>query len=567
MRALDPPEQLAHLGRLRLAMARHHLRAWRREPLFKQSVLPVIFALLWFGWYAGCARAFRYLLLLPGIGPILVDRLTALMLAAVFGMLIASTIVTALTTLYHSRDVNALLAYPVSHASLFILKAAEVGLIAAWAPLFFLGPVLLAYGLTLRLAWPYYLAAGAAVPWFLALACLLGLWLVLLAARWCPHLRGERWRVLLPAAAMLWLIWLVRRLPHGNEVTAPQVGAIANQLFRHTTFIRWPLNPAYWLSEGLQAVMQGRWSRAIGFGAVLSSTTLLAAQVTLACARRQYYAGWSRLSSWPTIRRTARRPARIAWRIRWPGRTPPQWLILVKDARLFARDPAQWSHVVIFFGMLAVYILNLRTLPYDLRNPFWQHLIAFLNLAATTLTMAMLNVRCVFPQLSLEGRRAWIMRLAPISWSQVLQAKWWTGLLGSLAVTELLVVGSGVMLRLTPAMLALACAMSLVMCCAIVGLSVGLGARYPDFTQENPARIIAGFGGTLLLVLTLAYVAAMMALGAAPLHWWVSGALRMSPRLRRVAWAIGLAAAAVSCLTAVTPWRAGVRQAQRQEFA
>ena len=71
------------------------------------------------------------------------------------------------------------------------------------------------------------------------------------------------------------------------------------------------------------------------------------------------------------------------------------------------------------------------------------------------------------------------------------------------------------------------------MCGAIVGLSVGLGARYPEFAQENPARIISGFGGTLLLVLTLAYVAAMMTLGVPPLQWWIHGTLQSSLIARR----------------------------------
>ena len=559
-------DQLRAVARLRLAITRHQMAAWRQESRFKRIVLPVILVLLWGVWLAGCGRAFYYVLLFPGIGPILVERLMALMFAAVFAMLVMSTIVTSLTTLYHAPEVGALLVLPLSSTAIFIVKAIEVSLLAGWAPLFFLGPVVLAYGLMLHRSWSYYVTIGIALPWFLALACMVGLLLVVLLARWCPRWRWSRWWLSVPVVGALWLVWLACHLPDTPDVSTTQVITIANQLFHHTAFIRWPWNPTYWLTESLTAAMRSQWSRAVGMGAVLVSTAFLAAQLLEALASRQYFASWSRVSSWPTahrVRSTVRQPF-LRWR--WPWARTIQWLIMVKDARLFVRDPAQWSHVVIFFGMLAVYILNLRTMPYNLSSAFWQHTIAFLNLAATTLTMAMLNVRFIFPQLSLEGRRAWIMRLAPVSWAQILDAKWWAGVIGSLLVTEVLVVGSSLMLRLTPRMMSLACAVILVMCCAIVGLAVGLGARYPNFKQDNPARIISGFGGTLLLVLTLAYVAVMMCLGATPLQWWVHGALQSSVVLQRIAWGLGALALGCSGVAALVPLRIGLRHVERQEF-
>ena len=52
---------------------------------------------------------------------------------------------------------------------------------------------------------------------------------------------------------------------------------------------------------------------------------------------------------------------------------------------------------------------------------------------------------------------------------------------------------------------------------ALSGLAVGLGALYPNFDEDNPARIIAGLGGTLSFLLSLAYIGLVTAVMAVAL--------------------------------------------------
>ena len=42
-------------------------------------------------------------------------------------------------------------------------------------------------------------------------------------------------------------------------------------------------------------------------------------------------------------------------------------LLIVKDLRLFRRDPVQWSQFLIFFGLLVLYFLNIRRFSYSLQ--------------------------------------------------------------------------------------------------------------------------------------------------------------------------------------------------------
>ena len=46
-------------------------------------------------------------------------------------------------------------------------------------------------------------------------------------------------------------------------------------------------------------------------------------------------------------------------------------LMMVKDMRLFRRDPLQWSQFLIFFGLLVIYFLNIQRFTYDISSISW----------------------------------------------------------------------------------------------------------------------------------------------------------------------------------------------------
>jgi ABC-2 type transport system permease protein len=55
-----------------------------------------------------------------------------------------------------------------------------------------------------------------------------------------------------------------------------------------------------------------------------------------------------------------------------------------------------------------------------------------------------------------------------------------------------------------------------IMSAALSGLAVGLGALFPNFKEDNPSKIVSGFGGTLCLVISFMYISLTVALVAIP---------------------------------------------------
>jgi ABC-2 type transport system permease protein len=187
-----------------------------------------------------------------------------------------------------------------------------------------------------------------------------------------------------------------------------------------------------------------------------------------------------------------RRPGALETVVGWlsPISQPTAALVL-KDIRVFWRDPAQWIQFMIFFGLLCIYVVNLRNVAFQFSNPFWEVMISHLNLAASALTLSTLTTRFVFPQFSLEGRRLWILGLAPVGLHRVLMQKFWLSCLTATTITVGLMVASSVMLHLPWRQVGFFAIAIGLMSASLSGLAVGLGALFPNFKEDNPSKIVS----------------------------------------------------------------------------
>jgi ABC-2 type transport system permease protein len=202
-------------------------------------------------------------------------------------------------------------------------------------------------------------------------------------------------------------------------------------------------------------------------------------------------------------------------------------MLLVKDFRLFRRDPVQWSQFIISFGLLALYVVNIRRLSYI---PNYSAMIGFLNLAVVGLILSTFTTRFIFPMISLEGRRLWILGLLPIRRDAILWSKFIFAAVGSLIPCMTLVLLSDLMLQINlPLVIIFHQVSCVVLCVGLSAIAVGLGAKMPDLRAHSPSKIAAGFGGTLNLVISAGYIVLVVLLTALPVHLYL-GAGQEAPQ-------------------------------------
>jgi hypothetical protein len=193
-------------------------------------------------------------------------------------------------------------------------------------------------------------------------------------------------------------------------------------------------------------------------------------------------------------------------------------------------------------------------------------MISYLNLTACALTLSTLTTRFVFPQFSLEGRRLWILGLAPLGLPRVLMQKFWSALLVAAVVTMTLMITSSLILRLGSHRIVYFAIAVALMSASLCGLAVGLGALFPNFKEDNPSKIVSGFGGTLCLVASFVYIVLFISLLAFPASFpftWTTLPAGTAHLLQATA---AFLATALSLLAACLPLSLARRRLRRLEF-
>ncbi len=202
-------------------------------------------------------------------------------------------------------------------------------------------------------------------------------------------------------------------------------------------------------------------------------------------------------------------------------------------------------------------------MPRNVYQPSWKNLITFFNLGATSLILATLTTRFIYPSFSLEGRTFWVLGLAPIPRATIFRARFWSSLAGAVMVTEALMLLSNHILEVSGPLTLVTCGALVLMAGVLVSLALGLGAVFPDFSQDNPARIASGFGGTLTLVLSLIYIAVVV--GALALAWQIRVRYSAGEQLRLLLAAAGFVLV-LSLAGIWLPCRLGIRALEKCEL-
>ncbi len=247
---------------------------------------------------------------------------------------------------------------------------------------------------------------------------------------------------------------------------------------------------------------------------------------------------------------------------------PSTRLLLIKDFRTFRRDPQQWGQILAFSGLMLLYFANIRRFVENLAGPY-QNSISFLNLCAVALLLCTYTGRFVFPMLSLEGRKFWILGLLPLEREQLLWGKFAFSMTGGLLISGALVLVSDLMLLMPALPMLLHLATVIVLAAGLSGLSVGLGACMPNFRESDPSKIAAGFGGTLNLVAGLLFLLVVLGLMAAPWHLEVMVSEMGEQSAISVAFVVGVGLVlglGVGAASVLFPLRAGIKALREMEF-
>ena len=508
-------------------------------------------------------RLLSYFRGIPEIGALLAGKLLAVMFVSLFGILILSNVVTALSSFFLAKDLDLLVAAPVDWLRLYGAKLLETTAHSSWMVVLIATPILTAYGISYSGGFLYPLVAVALMLPFLFIPAALGSALTLLLVNIFP---ARRTRDILSVIAILAAagVVLLFRLVRPERLARPEG---FRSLVEFISLLRAPTAswmPSEWAAQGIMGWLRQD-PELLPFY-MLWSTAAVAIVLGAVLHRFMYSRGFSKSQEsgqrWVRQGAIGRRVAKMLT----PWGVMRRELVL-KEMRVFFRDTTQWSQLILLTVLVVVYVFNIKFLP--LRGEgvtfFLQNVIPFVNLILAGFVLASIAARFIFPGISLEGRTLWLLRSSPLEMRQLLWSKFWVGTAPLLVLALGLVFATDVLLEVSGFMMAVSVFTITMLTFAIAGLALGFGALFPKFNTENAAQIPTSFGGLVLMMASVALIGAVIVIEARPVYQYVAAPLlRTEPSI--VSLWLGFGGAGLICLaTTFIPIRIAVKRMKELE--
>lgn len=539
-------------------------------------VLFILFGVaFWLTLFGASRWFFLQCLQVQLVGQILVRRLLDMLFLTFLSVLLFSNVITAFTTFLLADDLTLLVASPIPSDRLYKARLGETALQSSWMVLIFGLPILAAAGVAFGAGPAYYLLTAAVLVPFLVIPAVVGSAVTLSLATLFSAQKSQRLLMFLAVLAFAVLYLLFRLLqperlldPEGFDSLVDFVAAF------QTPGSVWL--PSHWATETLFPVLRGDDSKAALFLTLLYTTAGASVVIGTWLARPMHHRAYSRALEGQNEEGTSSRIGRVlmaplTWLTEDRPDRPPSAVrqLMLKDGRIFFRDTAQWSQLILLGALVVVYVLNFKNFKLmeatGAIGPVGLYLI---NQGLSGFVIAALSVRFVFPAVSLEGRAFWILRTAPVRMEDFLRAKCLSAFI-PLAVLSCLLAALTNWVLESPLPLALtSIATTAILAAALTGLGAGLGAMYPRFHIDNPARIASGFGGVVYMISAMFLVFIVLTLSYLPVRtlYFVTVLGRLPNNPRHALVATLTAAALLLCLLAAwIPVRAGARALVRYD--
>lgn len=474
----------------------------------------VVAALFWSAAFGISYRVLRYISM-QDIGVLLASKMLGVILLAFAAILLLSNLITALSSFFLAKDLDLLVAAPLHWFRLYLAKLLETAAHSSWMVALIALPIFTAYGMVFDGGFLFPFVALAAFIPFVILPAVIGSGVTLILVNVFPARRARDLLSLVAIGAIGGLA-LLMRLVRPEQLVRPEG---FQSLVEFLAVLRAPTNP--FLPTEWTADMVMNWLRRVAdpLPIALLYTTGGAFVIIGGWLHGQLFReGYSKSQEGAERFVRGRRFGLLVGRL-LGGVSPARREFLLKDLRLFFRDPTQWSQLILLGVLLVVYLFNIRSLPLfsGERVPFFLiTVIVFLNLGLAGFVLSAIAARFVFPAVSLEGRQMWLIHSSPLEFKSLLLSKYWLGTLPLVLLAVFITVATNVLLQASAFMMLISVVTLVLFTFAASAMALCLGAYYPKFDTENAAQIPTSFGGLVFMMSSISLLGLLIALEAVP---------------------------------------------------
>lgn len=418
-------------------------------------------------------------------------------------MLLFSSCLAALGSLYLGRDLDLILASPIGYKRFYSGKLLEIFGSSSWMAIIFGLPALIGFADWYNANWQFWIVTLAAcLPYFL-IPSTLAIALVTIFTVFVPANRTRE--VLLVALAMILIaIYLVIKLVTPEDASLKNL----NDILKIVSVLSLPNTswmPSYWFAATIGPILEHKQHEYWPYLLMLYSVALTLFASSYLLIKAFHFKAYSKAKdNQHKLRLASATSQRLIVKLT-PFIKPQFRALIVKELKIFSRDMTQAIQLLLLLGLTMVYLYNFQVLHNVEQLPeqtklWWQGFLVGTNLAMGAFVMTAVCTRFVFPSVSLEGQSFWIIQTSPLSIKNFLRAKFWCWYF-PVAIISSVIFGSGALaINAEPHIVIINILTSWVVCYGIVGLAVGLGAIFANFDWEHTSQLAASFGSLIFML-------------------------------------------------------------------
>lgn len=497
-------------------LTNRRVRKAARGGALKLFFFGIIGMLFWLAIFVASSRVLTYFKGIEEVGDTLGYKLMSMILIVSFALLIFSSILTALSKLYLSRDLQLVHALPVSVYKIFVARWIDSTVESAWMVVIFTLPIFLSYGIVYRAGAFYYINTVMALVALVINASAVGTVMVMLAVIVIPANRLKSIFIFLGILFFV-VIYLAIRLSRPELLVDPEVFDTAVVYITSLQTPSSPILPSTWAYDSIRGGLSGALSSGLFNTALAWSFAAMMVFVLVFVADAIYFKGYSKTQT-AAVRLFKNRAAGGRYLNFLPG---PVKSFAIKEIKTFLRDQTQWSQLFLIAALVVIYVYNFKVLPLEkspIKTVYLQNLFSFLNMGLALFVLTAVTARFAYPAVSQEREAFWLVKSSPLSLKSFLWIKFFVYYFPLLILTEVLIVLTNILLSVTPFMMALSTITVFFIVPGIVAMGIGFGAAYPDFKAENPAQTVTSFGGLVFMIVCAGYIGLVILIEAGPVY-------------------------------------------------
>jgi len=481
-----------------------------------------VYLLFAVGIYFFAENIISYLLEDVKIGIYLLHRFIFIFMFIFFLTVNIGNIVVSYSTFFKTREVSFLLTNPISFTKIFLIKFFDNFFYSSSTLLLIVAAAISAYVSYFGLQWYFIpLTILLLILPFMLIAGTLGAIILLVILRFATTL-GIR-KVLITIASVYAASIILFYIFSSPIELVTKVFAYFPNINLYFGFLENPatkLLPNHWVADALYWISSGKFIAAGWYVYLLILTSIFSLLLSLFLAKIWFYKTWLMFlyfSSEHSAKKINSNKKVFSFEKK-SSLEPSREALLKRELLLFIREPSQWTHFLIMFFLIIVFVFSISNIDVIILNAYDIYLKTLIYLIIylfNVFLIASMSLRFIFPLVSLEGETIWKIRSAPLSYKKLMLTRLFLYFSVIFIIGQILNFVSNFQFSIELTLISQLNTAFVTI--TLASLNFGMGAVFSNYKEKNPIRVASSQGASLTFLITIIYLVFLIILLFAPI--------------------------------------------------